>query len=102
MHSRGCLCSAGSGLYGLGSTHTPPGYVWPLAYMIEGLTTDNSTRKAELFTWLLKMQCGNGLMHESVFLGGNVRARVPGMLTSPFACMQCLSLRFSKISGGKY
>jgi len=97
-----CLCATGSGLYGLGSTHTPPGYVWPLAYMIEGLTTDNSTRKAELFTWLLKMQCGNGLMHESVFLGGNVRARVPGMLTSPFACMQCLSLRFSKISGGKY
>ena len=63
-------------MYGLGSTHTPVGYVWPLAYMIEGLTTTNSTRKAELFEWLLKMQCDNGLMHESVYLGHNVRARV--------------------------
>ena len=45
--------------------------------MIEGLTTINSTRKAELFEWLLKMQCGNGLMHESVYLGDSVRACIP-------------------------
>jgi meiotically up-regulated gene 157 (Mug157) protein len=61
-------------MYGLGSTHTPYGYVWPLAFMIEGLTTSNSTRVAELFTWLLRMQCGNGLMHESVFLTDQVLA----------------------------
>ena len=70
------LVHSGDGLYGLGSTHTPHGFVWPLAYMIEGLTTSNSTRVAELFTWLLRMQCRNGLMHESVLLGSDVRSRV--------------------------
>ena len=34
--------------------------------MIQGLTSNDPPERVQLFRWLLKMQCGNGLMHESV------------------------------------
>jgi uncharacterized protein len=51
---------------GLGSPHTPRGYVWPLAVMVGALTDVSPAVKAEAFRTLLRSQCGNGLMHESV------------------------------------
>ncbi len=57
---------AGGELAGPGSPHTPKGYVWPLALMIQALTSSDPRERIKIFRWLLKMQCGNGLMHESV------------------------------------
>lgn len=56
----------GSVFEGLGSPHTPAQYVWPLAHMVRMLTSDDPFEQSVLFKDLLKMQCGNGLMHESV------------------------------------
>jgi meiotically up-regulated gene 157 (Mug157) protein len=53
-------------LSGLGSPHTPPGHVWPLSIMVEALTTDDPGARVTAFRQLLRAQCGNGLMHESV------------------------------------
>ena len=57
---------SGSKLDGLGSPHTFHQYVWPLATVIEALTTQNVTRQSMLFQYLLQMASVNGLMHESV------------------------------------
>lgn len=60
----------GAAFTGLGSPHTPHRYIWPLAHMVDALTTEptpeGAVHQAGLVRDLLKMQCGNGLMHESV------------------------------------
>ncbi|KAL4425793.1 hypothetical protein ABPG75_009809 [Micractinium tetrahymenae] len=56
----------GTHLSGIGSPHTPSGMVWPLALSVQGLTATTAAERAEMLRTLLKMQCGNGLMHESV------------------------------------
>lgn len=53
---------------GLGSPHTPLNHIWPLATMVHALTSNKAQEQATLIRQLLRMQCGNGLMHESVFL----------------------------------
>lgn len=50
---------------GIGSPHTPSGMVWPLALSVQGLTASTAVERVEMLRNLLKMQCGNGLMHES-------------------------------------
>jgi meiotically up-regulated gene 157 (Mug157) protein len=50
---------------GIGSPHTPPQMVWPLAISVQGLTAPGAEERAEMLRTMLKMQCGNGLMHES-------------------------------------
>ena len=55
----------GSELRGIGSEHTIPGFVWPIALVTEAMT-DSPEKKAEVLKMLLKTQCRNGLMHESV------------------------------------
>ena len=57
---------AGGEVAGPGSPHTPKGYVWPLALMIQALTSSDPSERLKVLRWLLKMQCGDGLMHESV------------------------------------
>lgn len=37
-----------------------------MAVMIRAVTSEDVTERAEALRMLLKMQCGNGLMHESV------------------------------------
>lgn len=56
---------SGQHLKGIGSPHTPPNHVWPLAIAVQGLTARSTEERAEMLRTLLKMQCGNGLMHES-------------------------------------
>ena len=57
----------GSQLTGIGSPHTPTNNIWPLAHMVKALTAQGDAgEKAQLLADLVKMQCGNGLMHESV------------------------------------
>lgn len=57
---------SGTELHGLGSPHTSPQHVWPLATAVEALTVDDEAQQLELLKMLLKMAHGNGLVHESV------------------------------------
>lgn len=57
---------SGSEIRGIGSPHTGQHRVWPLALAVQALTTWNPEERAELLRMMLKSQCGNGLMHESV------------------------------------
>eukprot|EP00887_Chlorella_sp_A99_P007759 scaffold20.g7759.t1 len=51
---------------GMGSPHTPPGMVWALGLFTEALTATAPAEQAAGLRTLLKLQCGDGLMHESV------------------------------------
>lgn len=46
----------GDKLEGLGSTHTPSGHVWPLAMMVEGLTSASAADRVALLRRLLQLQ----------------------------------------------
>jgi meiotically up-regulated gene 157 (Mug157) protein len=50
---------------GLGSPHTPPHYIWPIALAMEGLTTDSKSEKAAYLDLLARTTGGTGMMHES-------------------------------------
>jgi meiotically up-regulated gene 157 (Mug157) protein len=50
---------------GLGSPHTPPHYIWPIALAMEGLTTADRTEKAAYLDLLTRTTGGTGMMHES-------------------------------------
>lgn len=56
----------GAEIEGIGSPHTGQKMVWPMAVAMEALTTEDPHERVRLIRSLLKMQCGNGLMHESV------------------------------------
>lgn len=57
---------AGSALSGVGSPHTPPGHVWPIALAVEGLTSDDDARRRELLETMMATDGGTGMMHEGV------------------------------------
>jgi meiotically up-regulated gene 157 (Mug157) protein len=50
---------------GVGSPHTPQGYVWPMALIVQGLTSEKPDEKQELLGTLLTSTAGTHLMHES-------------------------------------
>ncbi|MEV5607289.1 glycoside hydrolase family 125 protein [Streptomyces sp. NPDC052225] len=55
----------GTAACGVGSPHTPEGYIWPIAIAVQGLTAnDAATRLAALRT-LIDTDAGTGAMHES-------------------------------------
>ena len=49
---------------GVGSPHTPPGYVWHIALAVEGLTGTVEEARACLET-ILATDAGTGMTHES-------------------------------------
>lgn len=51
---------------GIGSPHTPLRHAWPLAVMARALTASHASEAAQSIQFLLRMRCGDGLMHESV------------------------------------
>ncbi len=57
----------GEGRYarGVGSKHTAPGYVWPIALCVQALTSRDNAEAAALLRMLLDTHAGTGLMHES-------------------------------------
>ncbi len=61
-----------SGTYaqGLGSPHTPYGYVWPLGIISRALTATSSSETAESITTLAETDSGDGLIHESFYPDG--------------------------------
>ena len=49
---------------GVGSPHTPPGYVWPIALAVQGLTTADAAEKLRLLHCLRDTTGGTSTMHE--------------------------------------
>ncbi len=50
---------------GIGSPHTPSGYVWPLALAMQGLTAEGEAERTDVLRMLVASAAGTGLMHES-------------------------------------
>jgi meiotically up-regulated gene 157 (Mug157) protein len=50
---------------GLGSPHTPPRQVWPIALAVEGLTATDRGEKNRIIELLCATDAGTSLMHES-------------------------------------
>ncbi|MFT3886995.1 MAG: glycoside hydrolase family 125 protein [Arachnia sp.] len=55
---------SGSAAAGIGSPHTAPGHVWPIALAVEGLTSTDERRRHELVALLLATRGGTEYMHE--------------------------------------
>nr|WP_249338872.1 glycoside hydrolase family 125 protein [Vagococcus zengguangii] len=56
----------GEYLKGVGSFHTPPQYVWPIALAIQGLTSTNNEEKRQLLEMMAYNDGGTNFMHEGV------------------------------------
>ena len=54
----------GSMAAGVGSPHTPPRYVWPIALAVEGLTAGSRDRAWELVQLITSTTAGTGHVHE--------------------------------------
>lgn len=49
---------------GIGSSHTPENYIWPIALAIEGLTSSDKSEKKRILDLLVENDGGTNLMHE--------------------------------------
>lgn len=60
------------GIYGegLGSPHTPDGFVWPLGIIARGLTATSETEVVQAITTLAETDSADGLIHESFWPDG--------------------------------
>lgn len=56
----------GTKLQGIGSAHTPAGFVWDIGVAMEGLVEQNQEKKLEIINRLIENDGGTGLMHESI------------------------------------
>jgi len=56
----------GTALCGIGSPHTPPDYIWPIALSMQGLTTEDPEEAERLLTLLTLSDGNTGYMHEGV------------------------------------
>lgn len=50
---------------GIGSAHTGPGKIWPIALIIQAATSDNETEILNCLRTLIASSAGTGLLHES-------------------------------------
>lgn len=50
---------------GIGSPHTPPGYIWPISLIMQGLTSTDRAEQERLLEMLLATTAGTHYMHES-------------------------------------
>lgn len=55
---------------GLGSPHTPPGFVWPLGIISRALTASSAIETSESITTLAETDSRDGLIHESFWPDG--------------------------------
>ncbi|HUY40664.1 MAG TPA: glycoside hydrolase family 125 protein [Candidatus Dormibacteraeota bacterium] len=56
---------SGKDAQGIGSAHTPRGYVWPLALIVEAMTSIDPVEKARVLGYLAASDTGNHVLHES-------------------------------------
>ena len=68
---------SGAAARGIGSPHTPAGYVWPISLCIQGLTTDDPDEIRGLIHTLETTDAGTGLMHEGVDVNDPARFTRP-------------------------
>lgn len=54
----------GSAARGIGSPHTPPGYIWHMALSMQGLTASTDEETREMIDMLEATDAGTGFMHE--------------------------------------
>lgn len=50
---------------GVGSSHSLPNFIWPMAMMIDALTSEDLKIKKRILQQLISTETGDGLMHES-------------------------------------
>ena len=50
---------------GVGSPHTPEGYIWPIALCVQAMTSEDTAEIASLLKTLMSTHAGTGFMHES-------------------------------------
>ncbi|MBO4884450.1 MAG: glycoside hydrolase family 125 protein [Clostridia bacterium] len=50
---------------GVGSPHTPQGYVWPIALCVQAMTSNDAREIAGILKTLMNTHAGTGFMHES-------------------------------------
>ncbi len=50
---------------GIGSPHTPQGFIWPISLIMQGLTSSDKTEQARLLEMLIKTTGNTNYMHES-------------------------------------
>ena len=50
---------------GVGSPHTPHGYVWPLALCVQALTSNDEREVSRVFGWIAVSDVGDHRLHES-------------------------------------
>ncbi|MEV8376267.1 glycoside hydrolase family 125 protein [Kribbella sp. NPDC056861] len=56
---------SGSHGAGIGSPHTPPDHIWPIALAVQGLTSTSADERQQLLELLRDTTGGTGQMHES-------------------------------------
>jgi meiotically up-regulated gene 157 (Mug157) protein len=56
---------AGAYARGIGSPHTPRGYIWPLGLIMQGLTAAEPAERQQVLDTLVATTAGTGYMHES-------------------------------------
>jgi meiotically up-regulated gene 157 (Mug157) protein len=56
---------AGKYAQGVGSPHTPHGYIWPLALCIQALTASDQSEADRVFGWIAASDVGDHRLHES-------------------------------------
>jgi len=49
---------------GVGSPHTPPGYIWPIALIMRGLTSEDPAEQDEILRMLVATTADTDYMHE--------------------------------------
>lgn len=54
----------GSAARGIGSPHTPEGYIWHIALVMQGLTSKDVEEKKEILSMLKTTDAGTNFMHE--------------------------------------
>ena len=57
---------AGTCFRGIGSPHTPAGYIWPISLCVQGLTSQDGAEISQIVRMLENMDAGTLLMHEGV------------------------------------
>ena len=50
---------------GVGSPHTPAGYIWPIALCVQAMTSADDGEAADILNALMNTHAGTGFMHES-------------------------------------
>jgi len=64
---------SGTALRGIGSQHTPPRHVWPIAIAVEAMTSTRQNDKLAAIELLERTDAGTGCMHESVHVDDPTR-----------------------------